>query len=134
MKFSTSPNQIKATQKRVFDFLCDFNNYEQLMPEQITNWKSDTEQGSFTIQGMADITLKFSKKEAMHTIIILPEGKSPIQFALIIKLEEDSLNEQHTTAVIEVDADLNPMMAMMVKRPLENLVNVIAEQLNKTFA
>lgn len=134
MKFSTSPNQIKATQKRVFDFLCDFNNYEQLMPEQITNWKSDTEQGSFTIQGMADITLKFSKKEALHTIEILPEGKSPIQFALIIKLEEDALNEQHTTAVIEVDADLNPMMAMMVKRPLENLVNVIAEKLNKTFA
>ncbi len=134
MKISTNPVQIQATQKRVFEFLSDFNNLEQLMPEQITNWQSDTEQGSFSIQGMADITLKYSKKEPHSLIEILPEGKTPIQFSLYLLLNPGELNEQHTTAVVEVDAQLNPMMAMMAKRPLENLVNVIAEQLNQVFA
>ncbi len=133
MKITTDPVDVQASQKNVFEFLSDFNNFEQLMPEQITNWKSDSEQGSFTIQGMADITLKISNKVPNSRIEILPVGKTPIQFSLILLLEPNELNEQHTTSIIEIDANLNPMMAMMAKKPLENLVKVIGKQLNKAF-
>jgi hypothetical protein len=33
--------------------------------------------------------------------------------------------------MVYLDADLNPMLAMMAKRPMENLVNVMAENLKK---
>ena len=58
----------------------------------------------------------------------------PFKFSLNVVLEEDSLNEQKTVAGVNVDADINPMLAMMAKRPFENLVNVIAENLNSIFA
>ncbi|PLW94364.1 MAG: hypothetical protein C0591_12820, partial [Marinilabiliales bacterium] len=60
--------------------------------------------------------------------------KSPISFNLRIELEEDTLNEQHTMAHVKIDANLNPMMAMIAKKPLENLVNIIGEKLNTEFA
>jgi hypothetical protein len=43
------------------------------------------------------------------------------------------MNEQKTTAGVNVDANLNPMLAMMAKKPLENLVNVMATNLNTVF-
>ncbi len=124
---------INASKKKVYEFLNDFNNYENLMPEQIVNWKSDTDGCSFTIKGMADLSLKFEEKTPFSALKIIPVGKAPFKFSLNVKLVEDSLNEQKTIGGVDVEADLNPMLAMMAKRPLENLVNVMAENLNKVF-
>ena len=46
----------------VFSFLSDFNNFQDLMPEQIVNWKSENDSCSFTIKGMSDINMKIKEK------------------------------------------------------------------------
>ena len=56
------PAKVNHSIDKVYDFLTSFNNFEPLMPEQITNWKSDNNSCSFTIQGMADISLTFGEK------------------------------------------------------------------------
>jgi len=134
MKINGKPTTINTSQKNVFEFLSDFDNFEQLMPNQVTNWKSDADSCTFTIQGMATISLKYAKKEAHHLIEVVPEGKTPLQFNLSVQLSPNELDEQKTTAGVEIDAQLNPMMAMMVKKPLQNLVDVIAKNLNETFS
>ncbi len=133
MKIDGRKAVVSASQNKVFQFLSDFNNYEQLMPEQIVNWQSDTETCSFTIKGMADIKLKFARKEASRLLELVPEGKTPVKFSLLVNLEPDMLNEQKTVVTVHVDADLNPMLAMIAKRPFENLANTISEELHKVF-
>lgn len=133
MKFSGDPQTINADQVEVFNFLSDFNNFEQLMPDQISEWSSDTESCTFTIQGMTTITLTYSRKEPNHTIEVKPVGKTPISFNLMVKLFESENERNKTTGIVEIDADLNPMMAMIARKPLENLVNVMAEKLNLVF-
>lgn len=134
MIINGKPVTINTTQKKVFEFLSDFNNFEQLMPEQVTNWKSDTETCTFTIQGMATITLKYARKEPHQIIEVVPEGKTPLNFNLSVNMQPNELDEQKTTADVVIDAQLNPMMAMMVKKPLQNLVDVIATNLNEVFS
>jgi len=56
------PSTISQSIEKVYNFLADFNNFEPLMPDQITNWVSDKESCSFTIQGMADIKLTYDEK------------------------------------------------------------------------
>ena len=121
------PATINQDIQSVYTFLTDFNNFQPLMPDQITNWKSDNESCSFTIQGMADISLVFSEKIPNELIKLVPQGKVPFSFSLILKLSEI---ESNTIVKVDVDAKLNPMMAMMAKRPLENLVNVMAGNIN----
>jgi len=133
MKIDGKKAVISANQNKVFQFLSDFNNYEKLMPEQIVNWQSDKETCSFTIKGMADLKLKFARKEASRLLELVPEGKTPVKFSLLINLEPDELNEQKTVVNVHVDADLNPMLAMIAKRPFENLANTISEELHKVF-
>ncbi|NOX87000.1 MAG: SRPBCC family protein [Chlorobi bacterium] len=134
MKLNSQPVLLNADQKTVYEFLSDFNNFEQLMPEQIVNWKSDKENCSFTVKGMADLSLKYSHKEPFHTIEVVPAGKSPIDFTLTITIESREQDDRKTTGIIEIDTNLNPMMAMIAKRPLENLVNAMSERLNEIFA
>ncbi len=133
MKIDGKKAVISAGQNKVFQFLSDFNNYEKLMPEQIVNWQSEKETCSFTIKGMADIKLKFARKEASRLLELVPEGKTPVKFSLLVNLEPDTLNEQKTVVNVHVDADLNPMLAMIAKRPFENLANTISEELHKVF-
>lgn len=134
MIINGEPTTINASEKKVFDFLADFNNFEQLMPEQVTNWQSGNETCTFTIQGMATISLKYANKEAYRLIEVVPEGKTPLEFNLTLRLSPNKLDIQKTTADVEIDAQLNPMMAMMVKKPLQNLVDVIAKNLNEVFS
>ncbi len=121
------PATITQSIDNVYSFLTDFNNFEPLMPDQITNWESDKESCSFTIQGMADIKLTFDDKITNSLIKLVPVGKVPFSFALILNLSEAGTD---TVVNVNVDAQLNPMMAMMAKRPLENLVNVMASNIN----
>jgi hypothetical protein len=82
---------------------------------------------------MTTITLVYKTKEPFHTLEVEPEGKTPVKFNLLVKLFESEDDPDKTTGIIEIDAELNAMMAMIARRPLENLVNVMAEKLNEVF-
>lgn len=133
MKISGHQLKLGAKKETVFEFLSNFNNYEKLMPEQVSNWTSDTESCTFTVQGMTTVTLKFSKKEPYSLLEVVPEGKSPISFTMQFLLEGKEGNEPFSEGIVHMDADMNPMLAMMAKRPLENLVNVMGEKLQEIF-
>ena len=133
MKIEGKKANVNAGQHKVFEFLSNFNNYEKLMPEQIVNWQSDKDTCSFTIKGMADIRLKFARKESPKLLELVPEGKTPVNFTLLVTIEPDALNEQKSVVSVHVDADLSPMLAMFAKKPFENLANTISEELKKAF-
>jgi len=69
--------------KKVYDFLNDLNNHEQLMPENIYNWSSSKDEAKFTIQNMAKLSLKVSARTPNEQIIILPTEDAP--FAIEMK-------------------------------------------------
>jgi carbon monoxide dehydrogenase subunit G len=133
MKFTGDPQTINASREEVFDFLSDFNNFQKLMPEQVTDWTSTSESCSFTIQGITSLTLVYKLREPYHTVEVEPEGKTPLNFNLMVKLFNSEKEPNKTTGIVEIDADLNAMMAMIARRPFENLVNVMAEKLNEVF-
>ena len=99
------------------------------MPEQISNWKADTETCSFEIKGMASIELRMVKKVVPDFLQIDSEGKSPFPFSLMTRLQKKS--DTLTESSFEIDATVNPVMSMMVKRPLENLVNIMNDKLKE---
>ncbi len=126
MKLEGTKVIINKTAAELYLFLNDFNNYKELMPEQITNWSATQSSCAFTIQGMASVELAFGKNTPNTSIELLPQGKTPFSFSLHVNLTE--IGEQ-TEAGVVLDADLNPMLAMMAKRPMENLVNVMGQNL-----
>lgn len=113
----------------VYDFLSDFNNFEKLMPSQISQWQSDSESCSFNIQNMATLAMRFQLREPHHHIKINSEGKSPFPFDLQCFIQDDGA--ESCKVKLQFNAQMNPMIKMMAARPLENFVNLLAVKLKE---
>jgi carbon monoxide dehydrogenase subunit G len=113
----------------VFGFLTDFNNFLKLMPPQVTDWKSDGESCSFNIQNMATLGMRYKDKTPDSHIFIKSDGKVPFDFDLQCFIENNG--DQSCRAILEFNADLNPMLKMIASKPLENFINILAQKLKE---
>lgn len=127
MKIESEKSDINKPASEIFSFLSNFNNFQKLMPEQVTNWQSTENDCTFTIKGMATIGMKIDEKIPNSLIKISSHGKVPFTFNLNVQLTETSPTQ--TTGQLIFDADLNPMMAMMVEKPLRNFFNILAAKM-----
>ncbi len=127
--FDSEEVTIERSDRQVFEFLSDFNNFQSLMPPQVTDWQSDSEHCSFTIQNMATLGMRYEKKEPFNHIVIASEGKSPFTFNLQCFL--NTAGTERTTVRLQLNADLNMMMKMVASKPLSNFINILAHKLKE---
>ncbi len=128
--FKSDKITIHKSQEDIYTFLSDFNNFEKLMPEQVTNWQSTDESCSFTIKGMADLAMKMGEKTEFSKVTYVSDGNKPFAFDLNTDIIS---NGDNTETQIILNADLNPMLKMMASRPLQNFVNLLVNKLKETI-
>ncbi|MGQ0829544.1 MAG: SRPBCC family protein [Bacteroidota bacterium] len=126
-KIESEKVDINNSASAVFNYLSDFNNFQKLMPPQVTNWTSTADECSFTINGMATIGMKIIETNPSTKLTISSNGKVPFEFKLFVLLAEKDANNCVGQLVFE--SDLNPMMKMMVEKPLGNFFNMLAQKM-----
>ena len=112
----------------VYSFLADMNNHQQLMPENIYNWSSTTDEARFTIQNMAKLALKVSSRINNQEIVIVPSEEAP--FPVELKWILSDLGNNTTMASHTISAELNMVMKMIASGPLQKLADHQTSQLN----
>lgn len=127
--FNSEQVNIARNNKQIYDFLSDFNNFESLMPPQVSDWQSDSDHCSFSIQNMATLEMRYEEKKPYNHIVIVSEGKSPFKFDLHCFLQEST--PLSTIVEIQLNADLNMMLKMMASKPLANFVNILAHKIKE---
>ena len=113
------------SEQEFFGIVSDMRNIPALLPEQAVNVQADEDNLSFTVQGTGSIALRVSQRITYSLVQLVPVSKTPFQFVLNIKIAGLGNN---CRVMIEIDTDLNPLMVMMAKRPLQNLVDMMAEK------
>ncbi len=113
----------------MYTFLGDMNNFGKLMPEQVINWKSDKDSCSFTIKNMADLSLKIIERVPSSKIVMTSGDDTPIKFTLECEIKQDKENQ--SSGKIIINAELNMMMEMLAKTPLQNFVNMLSDKLKE---
>ncbi|KEQ31433.1 orotate phosphoribosyltransferase [Pedobacter antarcticus 4BY] len=117
---------------QVYAFLADMNNHQQLMPENIYNWTSTTDEANFTIQNMAKLALKISSRIENQELIAVPSEKAP--FDLELKWTVSDNGDGTTIATHIISADLNMMMKMLAAGPLQKLADHQTSRLAEILA
>ena len=115
---------------KVFAFLLDINNHQKLMPEQIINWQSTNTTCSFTIKGTADLALKQGATSENKSIQLIPNGKAPFELDLVWQLED---LKEGTQVQLLLNAELNMFLKMVAVKPLQNFLNLQAQNLIGQF-
>jgi len=129
MTIIESSVEINLQIDKVYNFLEDLNNHQQLMPENIYNWSSTTDEASFTIQNMAKLAIKISSRLPNSEIIAIPTEKPP--FDVELKWTVESNDNGGTTAKHIISADLNMMMKMLASGPLQKLADHQTQKLKE---
>lgn len=126
-EYKSTTTAVNKSSKDVFEFLSSFDNFGKLMPDQVVNWQSNSETCSFTIQGLASLEMKMGEHIPYSKVEMVSHGKTPIKFKLFTLIDAVSDNESKVTVCI--DADLNPMLRLMLEKPLTNLVEKMATKI-----
>ena len=125
MNLESKKTIINKSQKEFFEFLTDLNNFKQLMPENTDKFEVDGDSFVFSLSGMPEIRLVVKEKQEFDKII-LGAASSKLSFSLTAVINEISDNTCETQLLF--DGDFNPMMAMMVKKPLQKFIDTLSEK------
>jgi hypothetical protein len=124
MNLEAKKTVINKSQKEFFEFLSELKNFEQLMPENNTKFEVEGDSFLFGLKGMPEIRLVVKEKQEFDKIV-LGAASSKLDFSLTVNINKVSENTCETQLLFE--GDFNPMMAMMVKGPLQKFINTLTE-------
>lgn len=111
----------------VYNFLADFNNHQELMPDNIADWKSTYNEAEFNIKNMAHLSLKIAGRVENTSINIVATEKPPFEASLTWSLVSEG---NSTIAIFTIVAELNMMMKMIASGPLQKLAGHQTSQLS----
>jgi carbon monoxide dehydrogenase subunit G len=131
MTIIESTTTVSQPVEKVYSFLSDLNNHQQLMPENIYNWSSTEDQASFTIQNMAKLAIRISDRVENQQLTAIPTEKAPFEIELKWTVEDNG--NGGTTAKHIISADLNMMMKMLASGPLQKLADHQTQKLQEVL-
>jgi hypothetical protein len=129
MTLNSISNELKLSDQNLFYKLTDINNYEKIMPENISKFEIiDSNTLIFSLKGMPEIKLVFGEKIS-PSLITLNSSESKINFSLTAHINK--IDESNCSFFLEFNGDLNPMIQMMVKTPLQSFINDLSNNISK---
>ena len=129
MTLNSTSNELKLSDQNLFYKLTDINNYEKIMPENISKFEIiDSNTLIFSLKGMPEIKLVFGEKIS-PSLITLNSSESKINFSLAAHINK--IDESNCSFSLEFNGDLNPMIQMMVKTPLQSFINDLSNNISK---
>jgi len=133
-KYSSKIGKINKQDQLIFDFLSDFRNLESIIPkDKISAFEATEDWCKFRMEGIGEAALKTIEKEPNKLIKITSAGKAPFGFTFWIQLKPID-EEADTTAVrLTMDAQLNPMMKMMVGKHLQTGIDSLVDHMVTFF-
>jgi len=115
----------------MFDYLSDLSNFERLMPDNVRSFQIENDCAILDIQGIGKLELAVTEAISPKKIVMLPLNKVPFKFD--IQWHIDSTDDGSKIHAI-INADLNLMMKMMAKKPLNDFINVQIQKLSNELS
>ena len=119
---------VAAASDQVLRFLSETKNYALLLPEnQTSDFQFTPTQFSFKAAGQVNLALEIQASQN-HTLHFRGLQTNPFAFDLYVHLQPQA---NSTSGYIEIKADLNMMLKMLIEKPLQKLLAEMATNLSK---
>jgi hypothetical protein len=129
MKLNSNSTHLNISDSTLFEKLCAIENFKLIMPENISKFEIlDQSTLIFSLKGMPPIKLIFGEKHS-PSLITLNSSESKITFSLTAHIKK--IDENSCEFSLEFNGDLNPMIQMMVKTPLQSFINDLSKNISK---
>jgi len=122
---------INALPEKVYNFISNFDNFTNLVPEQVENWQSTGDSCSFEVKGLATLGLRITGKSPFSKVTMKGEGKLPFNFTIESLIQETFPGQCQVQLIL--DSDMSQFIAVMAANPLRNFIDVIVKKLKQVM-
>ncbi len=113
----------------LFDYIDKPEKLKALMPDNITKFEVTDNGFLFAIKGAPmDITLNIKEKIANEKLLLVSANPA-LDFSLQINTQ--GLNAAQSRVKVLFDGNFNPMVKMMVQKPLQRFIDDMSAKLEK---
>ena len=119
---------IAKSSKEAYNFFMTLENFELLMPTSTEKFEVEGDSFLFGLKGMPEIRLVLGNS-IEYSKVSLGAASSKLSFTLEANIL--SVSDSSSEVQLQFDGDFNPMMAMMVKKPLTNFIDTLTENIAK---
>jgi len=127
MNLETPQIPVQKSAEDLYIFLTNFKNFEQIMPENTETFELRDNGFVFGLKGMPKIKLKLDEK-IPHSKIVLGSAAEQFPFTLIANITDDG---DKSKVDFKFDGKFNPMISMIVKKPLQKFIDTLSSNLEK---
>lgn len=129
-KYSSSPTLVNKSQSFWYSFFTDMRNFSNLLPEdKISEWEAEENHCRFQIKGLTKVAFSVKEKSPFNRVVYGGSEKMPVPLNIVMEIEEVPGNSESSSITLHIETELNPMMKMMLDKPLTNLVQSISKAL-----
>jgi carbon monoxide dehydrogenase subunit G len=127
MNLQSEKTTVNKSAKELFELLSSTENFKNLLPSDIDGVEVFEDAIKVSLKGLPAIKLYYTEKTPFETIQLKVAGDAfPIFLTCKIKETENGKSE----AQLFFDGEINMMMAMMIKGPLQDLLNTLSEKMS----
>ncbi len=119
---------ISKSSKEAYNFFMTLENFKLLMPLSTEKFEVEGDSFLFGLKGMPEIRLVLGDR-IEYSKVSLGAASSKLSFTLEANIS--SISDQSSEVQLKFEGDFNPMMAMMVKKPLTNFIDTLTENIAK---
>lgn len=128
-RFKSKTGILSASAQEVYNFISDIRNFEKFVPrEKISDWKADRESCRFSVTSLGSMELKITAREPFNRVVFSGTALSANKFDIILTISE---KEWPVKVDIVFEAELNPVLKMMISGPLNQLLDKIINEMEE---
>ncbi len=129
MNVESKTVQAQCSAEKLYNFACDFRNFQRLLPSQVEEFQSDGNTCSFKVSGFVQLTLQYAERNPYNLVAIGPAtgSSSPIPFRMELHMQDSADGNCQVFLRANIEGG-NPVMTMMLKPKLRPALDKIAEQ------
>jgi len=120
---------INKSSRELLDYLSKVENFEKIMPENTDKFEALEDGFVFALKGMPEIKLRMMESEAPGQIVL---GSTNEKFPFSLTADIQEVEEGKSEAQLLFTGEFNPMIAMMVKNPLQRFIDTLAENIGNS--
>lgn len=119
---------VNKSTEEAYHFFRALENFEQLMPENTQKFEVDGTSFLFALKGMPEIRLVLGESIEFSKVSLVA-ASSKLSFTLSTHIV--SVSDHSSEVQLKFEGDFNPMMTMMVKKPLTSFIDTLTNNMTK---
>lgn len=131
MLLETPFTAVARTASEIYETINNPGEFAAFMPDAVQGFKSGVDFGTpwfaFTIGGMPEIKMVRTESIQNEKIVYTTPMGAKVSLGVDIK----STGEETSDVRVYIDVDVNPMLRMMVERPLRRFLDDVTEKIKQ---